>query len=203
MSSVELTRRRTLVALATVGVGSAAAGAGTYSAFSDSGTDSGSFTAGTLNLSVGSSQTLSFSAGNIKPGDSGSSFVDLSTSGTLTGDLTVEVTGVTLTNDAGETSDNLDQHLDLQVWLDQGGTDDGTVDSGDIGLLSDGTTGSGSASFSKVANYDATSWTDAITGMSNDWTFHVDWQFPDDGTNINNAQGDSVTVDFKFTLNQQ
>ena len=203
MSSVEITRRRALVALATVGVGSAAAGAGTYSAFSDSGTDSGSFTAGTLNLTVGGSQTLSFSAGNIKPGDSGSSFVDLSPSGTLTGDLDVEVTGVTLTNDGGETSDNLDQHLDLQIWLDQGGTDDGTIDSGDIGLLSDGTTGSGSASFAKVANYDATSWTDAITGMSNDWTFHVDWQFPDDGTNINNAQGDSVTVDFKFTLNQQ
>lgn len=201
---IALTRRRVLTALGTIGAGGAAAGAGTFAAFSDSATTSGSFSAGTLNLTVGDSQSLSFSASNIKPGDTGGTFVDIVPGGTLTGDLTVEVTSVSLdTNNGSEGSDNLDEHLDLKIWLDQGSTDDGTVDTGDIGLLSDGTTGSGSASFSKVSSYGSTSWSNAITGMSSEWTMHVDWQFLDDGSNINNAQGDSVSVDFKITLNQQ
>lgn len=201
MPSAEITRRRALIALGTVGVGSAAAGAGTYSAFSDSGTDSGSFSAGTLNLGVGDTQSLSFTTSDIKPGDSGSGYVDLVPSGSIDGNLTIEVMNISVS--VGNTDGmNLDEHLDLEIWLDEGSSDDGSFDStSDIGLQQGGTIGSGTSS-NPIKDYNATTWTEAIAPMTNTWTFHVSWSFADDSSNINDAQGDSVTIDFEFRLEQ-
>jgi len=142
--------------------------------------------------------SLSFSAGDIKPGDSGNSSVSLSPSGTLTGDLTPELASVSGTAGKDSTAD-LEQHLELKIWLDDGGSDDGTYDNADIALRSDGTSGSGKTpSYATVANYNSVSWTDAITGMSSDWSFHVDWRLPSDTSN--EAQGDQLDTTFNFTL---
>ncbi|PSP47293.1 hypothetical protein BRC75_10215 [Halobacteriales archaeon QH_7_69_31] len=196
-------RNRTLpivAALLAIAVASAALGAGTFALFSDTETESGTLDAGTLQLDVGHAQNLSFTAADIKPTDSDSSYTDLSPSGSVTGDLSVSVQS--LSTVAGE-DDNADlqNHLEFRIWLDEGATDDGSYDSGgDIGLLSDGTTGS--PSFATVSSYESTEWTDVITGMENDWSLHVEWQFPS-ASNDNDAQGDEVTTTFEFVLEQQ
>ena len=196
-------RNRTLpivAALLAIAVASAALGAGTFALFSDTETESGTLDAGTLQLDVGHAQNLSFTAADIKPTDSDSSYTDLSPSGSVTGDLSVSVQS--LSTVAGE-DDNADlqNHLEFKIWLDEGATDDGSYDSGgDIGLQSDGTTGS--PSFATVSSYESTEWTDVITGMNNDWSLHVEWQFPS-ASNDNDAQGDEVTTTFEFVLEQQ
>ena len=188
-----------VAALLAIAVASAALGAGTFALFSDTETESGTLDAGTLQLDAGHAQNLSFTATDVKPTDSDSSYTDLSPSGSVTGDLTVSVQS--LGTVAGE-DDNADlqNHLEFKIWLDKGATDDGTYDSEDIGLKSDGSTGS--PSFATVSNYESTEWTDVITGMNNDWSLHVEWQFPS-SSNDNDAQGDEVTTTFEFVLEQQ
>lgn len=198
---IKLTRRRALGALGTVGIGGAIAGAGTFATFSDSGVETGGFDAGTLSLTTGGTSSLNFNAGNIEPGDSGTSTADLSPSGTLTDDLTPSVDTVDGTAGEDGTAD-LQDALEFKMWLDQGGTDDGTYDTDDIALLSDGTADSGTAPAWDVAsNYNAVSWGRAIQGMGSDWSFHLDWRLPD--TAGNEAQGDGLDVEFGFTLEQQ
>jgi len=192
-----LTRRQALTGIAAIGAGGTAAGAGTYAAFSDTATESDGLDAGTLNLTTGATSSLSFTTNDIKPGDTGGDSADISPGGSLTGDLTVSGA---LTGAAGKDGvADLGKYLEFEMWLDAPSTADGSYESGDIGLLSDGTTGS--PAYATVASYDGTTWTDVITGMSSDWEFYVDWQLPS-GT-PNEAQGDGVTVDFDFTLNQQ
>ena len=196
-------RNRTLpivAALLAIAVASAALGAGTFALFSDTETESGTLDAGTLQLDVGEAQNLNFTATDIKPTDSNSNYTDLSPSGSVTGNLTVSVQS--LNTVAGEDGDaDLQDHLEFRIWLDEGASDDGTYDTNqDIGLHSDGTTGS--PSFATVSSYESTEWTDAITGMDNDWSLHVEWEFPG-SSNDNDAQGDEVTTTFEFVLEQQ
>ncbi|MDG5776654.1 TasA family protein [Haloarculaceae archaeon H-GB2-1] len=211
MTKMQITRRRALGALATIGAGSAAAGAGTFALFSDEETSDGnSLTAGTLDLQTGNSSTISFTASDVKPGQSGSSSLDLQKAGSIAGDLTVEVTSVSSTENNNPDSETdttgdgeLDDQLDLNIWLGTSSGTDTTFDStADPVLNSDGTTGS-SENYEPAVNYDATSWGDVITGFSGPVSFNVDWQFPDDGATNNAAQGDDLTVDFTFTLTQQ
>jgi len=195
-------RNRTLpivAALLAIAVASAALGAGTFALFSDTETESGTLDAGTLQLDVGEAQNLNFTATDIKPTDSNSNYTDLSPSGSVTGNLTVSVQS--LNTVAGEDGDaDLQDHLEFRIWLDEGASDDGSYDNEDIGLQSDGTTGS--PSFATVSSYESTEWTDAITGMDNDWSLHVEWEFPS-SSNDNDAQGDEVTTTFEFVLEQQ
>jgi predicted ribosomally synthesized peptide with SipW-like signal peptide len=195
-------RNRTLpivAALLAIAVASAALGAGTFALFSDTETESGTLDAGTLQLDVGEAQNLNFTATDIKPTDSNSNHTDLSPSGSVTGNLTVSVQS--LNTVAGEDGDaDLQDHLEFRIWLDEGASDDGSYDNEDIGLQSDGTTGS--PSFATVSSYESTEWTDAITGMDNDWSLHVEWEFPS-SSNDNDAQGDEVTTTFEFVLEQQ
>ena len=195
-----LTRRRALAAIATIGAGGTAAGAGTYAAFSDTATESDELNTGTLTLTSGATTPLSFTTNDIKPGDTGGDKADLSPSGSLTGDLTVSATlsGETAGKDG---TANLQNYLEFSVWLESPTNPNSTYDSADndIGLVSDGTTGS--PTYATVASYDATTWTDVIVGMGSDWEVYVDWQLP--SSTPNEAQGDGVTVAFDFTLNQQ
>jgi predicted ribosomally synthesized peptide with SipW-like signal peptide len=213
MSKIQLTRRRALGALATIGAGSAAAGAGTFALFSDEETSNGNtLSAGTLDLQTGDSQSISFTGSDIAPGDTGTTAVDLEKSGAVAADLDVEVTSVsssegdtpesetnTDTADGGE----LDDQLNLKLWIGTGGSSDSSFDSStDITLNSDGSTETSAPDYETASGYDSTSWTDVITDFSGPVTFNVEWEFPDDSSN-NAAQGDDVTVDFTFTLTQQ
>ena len=200
--TIELTRRRALAGLATIGVGSAAAGAGTFAAFSDSeSTGKDSFSAGTLDLTVGDSNSLTFSASDITPTASGGSFASLSISGTVTeGSLTPEVKSVTSTGTGDDSEANLRHHLEFEIWLDEGGSDDGTYDDADIALPANSAAGSGkNPAYATVNEYKDTTWENAIESMSSDWTFRVNWKLPDN-ENINDVQGDSLEVEFGFTL---
>jgi hypothetical protein len=38
--------------------------------------------------------------------------------------------------------------------------------------------------------------------MNNDWSLHVEWEFPS-SSDDNDAQGDKVTTTFEFVLEQQ
>ena len=189
-----------LVALLAIAVASAALGAGTFALFSDTESESGTLDAGTLQLDVGHAQNLTFTATNIKPTDSNSSYTDISPRGSVTGNLSVSV--LPLDKVGGEDGNaDLQNHLEMRIWLDEGASDDGSYDSSqDVGLQSGGTTGS--PSFATVSSYENAQWSDAITGMKNDWSLHVEWQFPS-SSNDNDAQGDAVTTTFEFVLEQQ
>lgn len=201
MSTSRTTSSTVIVAaILAIVVSGAAIGAGTFALFSDTETESGSLDAGTLTLDTGTSQTLTFSSSNIKPTDTGNGFADLSPSGSLTGDLnvTTQSLGTTVGKDS---SANLSDHVEFKVWLDENASDDGTYDSTpDIGLKSDGTTGS--PAYATVSSYESTDWGTVITGMSNDWSIHIEWKFPSSATD-NEAQGDAFTATFEFILEQQ
>ncbi len=210
---IKLTRRRAIGGLITIGGAAAAAGAGTFALFSDTESSTGnSLSAGTLDLELGSSNTLTFSGSNIAPTDSGSTYADLqkNSSSSIAGDLSVDVTNVASsegTDVEAETDTSspgdLDDQLEMRLWIGTGGSSDTTPDTGDIGLESDGTTVADSAgTWETAANYSGTTWSDVITNFSGPVAFNVEWRFPDQSGN-NDAQGDDITVDFAFTLQQQ
>lgn len=210
---IALTRRRALTALGVIGVGGAAAGAGTFAAFSDTETSQGSLSAGTLDLTQ-SNTPLQFSASNITPGDSGSDYVTLGKSGTVAGDLSISVTSVT-SNEEGSTdgNGNLADQVELTLWIDEDQND--SADNNDVGLNSDGTITSGASKGTPAfaTNFDTTTWDTSDTNspaffedFGGGVDFVVEWQFIDDSSesfNNNDAQGDDLTVDFEFTLQQQ
>jgi len=221
MTKIELTRRRILGGLVTIGAGSAAAGAGTFALFSDRETSNGNtLSAGTLDLQAGSSNTLSFSASDIAPTETGTADTDLEKSGTIAADLSITVTSVTsaeVDNPESETdttgSGELADQLELDIWLGTGGSNDDTLGNGDVVLNSDGSAGSSSSNYETAASYSDTTWSNTsvtdgstadnlLTDFSGPVTFNVDWQFPDLSTN-NDAQGDDITVEFEFELVQQ
>lgn len=215
--TISLTRRRALVALGTIGVGGAAAGAGTFAAFSDNETTTGNLTAGTLDISTDTT-TLSFNtSGDIKPGDTGKASVTLTKSGSVTGNLSIEVTNVTSddaeSNDGTATDGSLDDQVELQLWIDA--DQDGSANNSDVGLNSDSSYNSGSKGTAAFAsNFNGTTWAASdsgapsyFTGFSDPVDFYVEYKFVDDNNdsslNNNNVQGHDLTVDFKFTLTQQ
>ncbi|MFB6104378.1 MAG: TasA family protein [Halobacteriaceae archaeon] len=208
-NSTGLTRRRALTALGVIGAGSAAAGAGTFALFSDTKTGSAGLNAGTISLVKSSS--VSFKSGDIKPTDQGSSYATLKKdSGTsLTGDLSISVPSVTSSesdNPSAETNTStpgeLDDQVQLKIWIGTDSGSDTTVDAGDIGLNADGSTTSGTkGAWEAASQYNGTAWSNVLPGFSGPVTFNVEWKFPDLGTN-NQAQGDTLTVDFEFTLTQ-
>jgi len=207
-NTIELNRRRVLGGLVTVGGAAAAAGAGTFALFNDTETSTGnSVTAGTLDLTEGGSDLLTFSESNIAPTDTGSAYTTLQNTGNTAGNLSISVTGIssnegsgTEFNDGGD--GELDDQLELQLWVDTG--DDGTFDSSsDIGLENSTDTTSSSRSYYTASTFSNVSWSDVITGWTGTARFYVDWDFPDLGNTNNNAQGDDITVDFEFDLVQQ
>lgn len=210
---IAITRRRALTAVGTIGAGAAAAGAGTFAAFSDTETSTGELTAGTLDLSQDNS--LSFTTSEIKPGDSGSDFVTLEGTGSVDGNLSISVTSVTSNeSDGNSDSGNLDDQVELQLWIDEDQSSD--VNGSDIGLNADGsfTSDASKGNASYATNFGSTTWdkdsTDSpgyISPFSGPVDFYVEYTFVDDtndGTlNNNDAQGDDLKIDFEFELTQQ
>ncbi|MBA7712991.1 hypothetical protein ES703_121986 [subsurface metagenome] len=94
-------------------------------------------------------------------------------------------------------------YVTLSIWLDVGGTV-GTYDSGtDVQLLTGNTFNSAAQVFDSMADLASQTWTDCITGLAqgNNVDLYIEWNFADSGDQ-NDAQGDSVSVGFTFTLNQ-
>ncbi|MFB6135686.1 MAG: TasA family protein [Halobacteriaceae archaeon] len=181
---IELSRRKVLGGLTTIGVASAATGAGTMAYFSDTETSSdNTVAAGTLDLEIsGSGTTAPVDVTNAAPGDSGSKVWELNNAGSIDGSsLTATVTDVTNSGDLG-------QYIDIEVGTD-GDTDLGD---GDETLLVDG----------DLTSKDGSSGTDSNgLGTSETKYLYVKWEFPDNGDQ-NDAQGDQVTFNIEATLEQ-
>ncbi|RDZ51159.1 hypothetical protein C5C07_16240 [Haloferax sp. Atlit-4N] len=128
--TLTLTRRRFLGGLFTISAGSAAAGVGTYSAFSDTERADASFGVGTLDLTVdGDDERLTFlEESGLAPGDSGTASVTLRNRGSLPGFLDIDVLGVTddengqseppSQNDPRVGDGELAQALEVRAWLE-------------------------------------------------------------------------------------
>lgn len=107
--NIELTRRRVLGGLVTVGAASAAAGAGTFAYFSDSETsENNTVTAGDLTLSVNDGDGFSYSPENIAPGENFTVTVDIENTGSIDASNLVVTTATDTDDDA-----NLAEKLDI------------------------------------------------------------------------------------------
>ncbi|WP_135806123.1 TasA family protein [Halorussus marinus] len=99
-SGFDLSRRKVLGGVLTVGAASAATGAGTMALFSDSEeSNDNTVQAGTLDLTIGGNNSSTLSVSDIAPGDSGRTAIKVNNAGSLGGSLDVNVSDVT-PNDA-------------------------------------------------------------------------------------------------------
>jgi predicted ribosomally synthesized peptide with SipW-like signal peptide len=224
--------KKILVSIIIIAVMCAAIGSGVHAYFSDTETATGNtFTAGTLNLQVGSADpcTEHISLSGMKPNTSGNAASWLTTNiGTIDG--TLDITLSTITNNengvndveiaAGESPSNtvgeLGQLLKIAFWMDT--NKDGTWSSGDYYLSSAGTKvswSSGStlpsAAYDFLNNYASKAWANVqtVTSTADAGNFRVEYNFPNNSGGIpgnladNRAQSDSCVFNITFVLNQQ
>lgn len=178
--------RKILIALLGVLLVAALAGAGTFAYFSDTETSTGnSFTAGTLDLTMNSNQTIPFSFSNMKPGDSGTITYTFTNAGNIDGYLDLENISVVDTEGANPESEtnitdpgDLSANMDIAVKLDGNLVWSGKLSNwGTAGSLSDLLILAGSTRTLEIA------WS-VSTGVGND------------------IQGDVVTAGFTAELAQ-
>jgi len=205
----ELTRRRALGGLATIGAASALAGAGTMAWFSDTEESANnSVTAGTLNLEpAGSSEGGSFniSANGLAPGEEMRvGFLDLKNVGNVGGTLSYDITDITNNEngrndaemEAGDGSANtgeLGQFLRIRAFVDRT-PGNNTINAHD-NLTSD------AASGTYVDLSQGAVDTDVSVDPNEEVRIWV-YVYFDPGTNDNRAQSDEALVDVDFTLKQ-
>lgn len=211
-------RRKMLVAVVAIGIGSAAVGAGAFAAFSDTEPSSDSLSTESLTLDKGT-QTLSFTSNNIEPGDSGSSSVVLNSTGTMGGRLDVNLTDVINTDvesttpeeDAeGGTNVPLADELEVKIFVEEADGGSGTEgqfdETYDYGLRANGTVAHGSGETLSYANvsqftvgtvYQTMSFADS--GSTNK-ELYIKWQLPSSASNA--VQRDKTELNFDLTLTQ-
>lgn len=184
-------------------------GGGTYAWFSDTeSSEDNTLTAGTLDLNIngGDDAVTTFDVSNVAPGDSGSGNSTLTNVGSLLGELDVATSAITNTPYAGggefqDGTGDLGANAEIAMYLDIDMS--GDVSAGDIGLKSDATTYDPTVAldYDVIDNYDTENW-NATANMSTtvSYGFRVEWNVPTDTGN--EAQGDSVSFDITFTLQQ-
>ncbi len=184
-------------------------GAGTYAYFSDTESSTGNtLTAGTLDLNIAGGDTpiTTFNVSDVAPGDNGTASSILANVGSLDGELDIATSAVTNTPGAGGTeyeggSGELGASAQLAMYIDV--DQSGSVTAGDIGLKSDETTydPTGGLEYDIIDNYANDEWDDVETmNASAADDIFVSWGVP---TTIGNEiQGDSVSFDITFTLEQ-
>ncbi len=217
-----------LVSLMTIVLVGALIGGGVYAAFSDTeSTVNNTFTAGTLDLTVGAADptTESISVANIKPGDTGNAATwPVNNTGSIGGSLTVTIGAITnnennLTEPESSAGDatggaaegELGAFLQVAIWLDV--DESGTWNAGDIALESDGgmltCTGAEALPYDYLDAFDSDSYADVIAMAADDsgaegddeFEFIVDYDFPDHA-NDDRTQDDSAVFTVTFVLDQ-
>jgi len=205
--TLQLTRRRVLGGLLTIGAGSAAAGAGTMAYFSDTeSSTSNSVESGTLDLTIdgGNSTVTFFTETSIAPGDSGQATLPVGNAGSLTGYVDVSVADLrnyenaivgnessadSTGGDPGQGNGELQDNLEVNAYFLNGGGGNEVY----LGANQYETIGT---AFATGTDYDVSH---QISGGGSD-TFVIDWQLPS-GTG-REAQSDSVELDLTFELGQ-
>jgi predicted ribosomally synthesized peptide with SipW-like signal peptide len=184
-------------------------GAGTYAYFSDTeSSTNNTLTAGTLDLNIdgGNVAVTTFTASGVAPGDSGSGSSTLANVGSISGELDIATSAVTNTPGAGGTeyeggSGELGASTQIAVYLDV--DQSGGWNAGDIGLQSNGATYSfpTALNYDEINDYASETWNAVetmVTSAADD--IFVNWQVPVGA--VNDIQGDSVSFDITFTLEQ-
>ena len=185
-------------------------GAGTWAYFSDTESSANnSLTAGTLDLNVdgGDTAVTTFSVTGKAPGDSGNGSTTLASAGNLSGELDIAFSTITNTGGSGgefgDSVGNLGAVAQIAVYIDV--DQSGTFNSGDIEL---NTTGANAYSpsnstldYATIDSYASVSY-DAVETMAASASddLIILWQIPTSAGN--NIQGDSVSFDVTFTLEQ-
>jgi predicted ribosomally synthesized peptide with SipW-like signal peptide len=217
--------KRIIISFMTIGLVLGIISGGTYAIFSDTETSAGNtFTAGTLNLQVGSTDPCieKITILGVKPTDLGNAAIWLTTNiGSINGTLDITLSAMTdyenirseLETAAGDTTDvggELGMLLKVAFWIDT--NKDGTWSSSDYFLKSDGTRVSwvsGSTvpleAYDILNNYNGKSWinTQTVISTADAGYFRVEYNFPNGGGGDNVAQSDSCILDITFILNQQ
>lgn len=187
----------------------AAVGGSTWAYFSDTeNSANNTLSAGTMDLNIngGNSAVTTFSVTSAAPGDSGNGSSTLANAGNMSGELDITFSAVTNTGGSGggEYEDgvgNLGAVAQIAVYIDVDSSNSWTA--GDIGLKSDATTYAHptALSYAVINSYGGKTW-DAIETMAASASdkFVVVWQIPTSAGN--NIQGDSVSFDITFTLEQ-
>lgn len=199
--------KRILVSFMAIALVSALIGGGIYAYFSDIETSTGNvFTAGTLDLNLdgGNINVVKFTVDDVKPGASGGGTWTVANVGNMDGYLDLESIGVSeaigtttdpeLADEGGPDTTQLGNYLMAHMFIDT--NNNGSWDSGETDIF--GSNGSPLAINTIAGNYAldlslvATVGTNYITLL---WSV---------GTSVDNRiQGDSVTLDITFELQQR
>ena len=183
-------------------------GGGTWAYFNDTEASAdNSLTAGTLDLNIdgGNTAVTTFSVTGKAPGDSGNGSTTLANAGNLIGELDVAFSAITNTGgtsgEFGDSSGDLGAVVQIAVYVDVDSS--GTWTSGDIGLKSDGTTYNHPTAldYAVIDNYgsDTFNAVETMAASASD-DIVILWQIPTSAGN--SIQGDSVSFDVTFTLEQ-
>jgi len=199
-TGIEVNRRRVLGGLVTIGAAGAAAGAGTFALFSDTGTSNdNTVQAGTLDLSFSSGGSFSLST-TLAPQESTSGSVTLVRSGTIAGSVDVDVSyteNSTTSPSSDPTASDIASDLTVSS-LTYGGTDitNQLPASPTLDDLANNDPSANDGSISESEN-DLVNLGDPGTGGT---AFAIEFTLADVG---NNYQGQGVDVTFDFDLNQE
>jgi len=206
--NIELTRRKALLGLGTVGVAAAGTGAGTFAYFSDTESSTGNtISAGTLNLTADGndgSATTTVSVDDVKPGGSGRGSTTLTNGGSVDGYLNVDVGTMTnnentvvepetaATGENGGEPGELGGVLDVIYGFDT--TGDGNIDVPFVDTTS--------KPYEPINRTGGAEYNPNIPLSSNGGSadFIVEWQLPSDVGN--KIQSDGVELDVTFELLQ-
>jgi spore coat-associated protein N len=196
-----------LAALLIIGI----IGGATFAYFSDTESSTGNtLTAGTLDLKIdgGDIAVTTFNVSGVAPGDSGSGNSILTNAGNMAGELDITTSAITNTGAAsgsteyGDDSGDLGASAEIAMYLDI--DQSGTWNTGDIGLMSDGTTYAfpTALDYDIINNYGSETWNEVVTTMAASASDNivVNWQVPTGAGN--SIQGDSVSFDITFILEQ-
>ena len=213
-----------LLSVMTIGIVAAVIGGGVYALFSDTETGSATFTAGTLNLQVGTTDpcTENVTISNVKPTDNATAATWLTTNiGNINGTLDIALGAITNNENtrsevetaAGDTTDvggELGTLLKAAFWMDT--NKDGTWSSGDYYLSSAATkvawasgTTLPTAAYDILNNYGSDSFTNVqtVNATADAGNFRVAYQFPNGGSGDSVVQSDNSVFSITFVLNQQ
>lgn len=191
--------RGALVVVITIGLAAVAAGVGTSALFTDQEQTTSSVSAGTLDLTVEESGSISVSIENATPGDTGSTQGSISNAGTLAGTISQINISVNSSEDnidtepeeaVDDTSDgDLDEYLTLTIYVD---------DDGDLSTSNDQTTVA-TGNLSTIQQNSPHEISHPIEGGASS-NIVVEWSLPSDTGNI--VQGDLLSFDLEIELEQ-
>lgn len=204
--------KKMLLSVLIIGVVSLLAGSATWAYFQDTETsDDNNLTAGTLDLTL---TNAPFTLTDKEPGDLGTETQTIINEGSIAGELDIAVSAITNTEGtplefevAPQGDGELGGVARMALWLDLDA--DGVFDEGtDISLKSDGTIATDDNTdtyyYDTIDSYSGETWDAIVATMDPDdeYDLVIRWEIPFGAIVDNTIQGDSISLDITFTLEQ-